>query len=225
MDLIVIGILIVAVVALSVVLGTRLRGRGQPSISIQSSIEQIREIGHLSVFKIFTKEIVTASKHDWGDVGSRYFGWILTTKKMAMVFEFQIDFRYDLRSPEFTIQEAGRNRVIIRMPQCIHEVQLENIQFYDEQHGRFLPWLLPDLLSGFFSRGFSEQDKNDLVAAAKRQAQVQARAVISSFLVNAENSATTTLRAVCRSLGVDDVVFDFQRATEPQVNVSYGEAA
>jgi hypothetical protein len=43
--------------------------------------------------------------------------------------------------------------------------------------------------------------------------------------VNAENSATTTLRAVCRSLGVDDVVFDFQRATEPQVNVSYGEAA
>jgi hypothetical protein len=119
MDLIVIGILIVAVVALSVVLGTRLRGRGQPSISIQSSIEQIREIGHLSVFKIFTKEIVTASKHDWGDVGSRYFGWILTTKKMAMVFEFQIDFRYDLRSPEFTIQEAGRNRVIIRMPQCM----------------------------------------------------------------------------------------------------------
>lgn len=224
-ELIVIGILLVAVVALALVLGFRLRGRAPASISIHSSIEQIREIGHLSVFKIFTKEIVTATKHDWGGVGSRYFSWVLTTKKMAMVFEFEIDFRYDLRSPEFQIQDAGRGRVIVRMPPCLHEVRLENIQFYDEQHGRLLPWLLPDLLSGFFSRGFSEQDKNDLVVAAKRQAETQARAVIGSFLLNVENSATTTLRAICRSLGAEDVVFDFQRMTEPQVNVSYEEAA
>jgi hypothetical protein len=224
-ELIVIGILLVAVVALALVLGFRLRGRAPASISIHSSIEQIREIGHLSVFKIFTKEIVTATKHDWGGVGSRYFSWVLTTKKMAMVFEFEIDFRYDLRSPEFQIQDAGRGRVIVRMPPCLHEVRLENIQFYDEQHGRLLPWLLPDLLSGFFSRGFSEQDKNDLVVAAKRQAETQARAVIGSFLLNVENSATTTLRAICRSLGAEDVVFDFQRETEPQVNVSYEEAA
>lgn len=221
---IVIGFLFTLVVVLAVVLGRRMRGRA-PNISIHSSIEQIREIGHLSVFKVFTKEIVTATKHDWGDVGSRYFSWILTTKKMAMIFEFQIDFRYDLRSPEFKIQDAGRGRVIIRMPPCIHEVQLADIQFYDEQNGRFLPWLLPDLLSGFFSRGFSEGDKNDLIAAAKRQAEVQARTVISSFLVNVENSATSTLRAVCRSLGAEEIVFDFQRTTEPQVNVSYGAAA
>jgi hypothetical protein len=223
MELLVIGILIIAVVGLAVALGMRMRKPVPASISIQSSIEQIREIGHLSVFKVYTKEIVTATKHDWGGVGSRYFSWILTTKKMAMVFEFQIDFRYDLRSPEFAIQDAGRNRAIVRMPPCLYEVQLDNIQFYDEQHGRLLPWLLPDLLGGFFSRGFSEQDKNELVAAAKRQAEVQARAVIRAFLVNVENSATTTLRAICRSLGADDVVIEFQRVKEPEVTVSYEE--
>ena len=219
-------VLLVAIVAvLAVVLGLLLRSRTSASISVYSSIEQIREIGHLSAFKVFTKEIVTETKHDWGDVGSRYFTWILTRKKMAMVFEFQIDFRYDLRSPEFKIQEAGRGKVTVRMPPCIYEVLLQNVQFYDEQEARLLPWLLPDLLNGFFSKGFAEHEKNELVKAAKRQAESQARSVINSFLVNVENSATTTLRAICRSLGAKEVVLEFQRVPDPQVNVSYGTAA
>jgi hypothetical protein len=216
------GLSLGATSVLALVLALRLRSRMRRDISIYSDIEQIREIGHLSVLKVYTKEIVTESKHDWGDIGSRYFGWILTTKKMAMVFEFQIDFRYDLRSPAFSIHGADRGTVIVRMPPCIHEVTLQNVQFYDEQQARLLPWLLPDLLNGFFSRGFTEQDKNGLIAAAKRQAEHQARAVIKSFLVNVEGSATTTLRAICRSLGAREVVLDFEHESEPRVSVSYG---
>src|SRR5262245_32732675 len=161
------GLLLGATSILALVLALRLRSRSRSRIAVHSSIEQIREIGHLSVFKVFTKEIVTESKHDWGDIGSRYLSWILTTKKMAMVFEFQIDFRYDLRSPAFSIRAADRGTAIVRMPPCIHEVTLQDVEFYDEQQARLLPWLLPDLVNGFSSRGFTEQDRNELVAAAK----------------------------------------------------------
>ncbi len=221
--LLVLSLLVTSVVAFTV--GYRMRARPGTLISIHSTLEQIREIGHLSVFKVFTKEIVTESKHDWGDIGSRYFSWILTTKKMAMVFEFQIDFRYDLRSPLFRIHEAERGKFVVSMPPCIYEVTLLNVQFYDEQQPRLLPWLLPDLLNGFFSRGFTERDKNELVSAAKRQAEAQARAIIDDFLTNVEGSATTTLRAICRSLGAREVRFEFTREVEPQVSVAYGPVA
>ncbi|MFA7644893.1 MAG: hypothetical protein WCX92_06845, partial [Thermovirgaceae bacterium] len=76
------------------------RGR---ETTIHSSIQQLKSIGQLSVFKVLTKEIVTEVDHSWGEIGKKYFSWILSNRKMAMIFEFVIDFRYDLRSPDFQI--------------------------------------------------------------------------------------------------------------------------
>ena len=67
------------------------------------SLEGMRAVGELSVFKVITKEIVTETDYSFGEFGRKYLRWAFTQKKLAMIFEFQIDFRYDLRSPQFSI--------------------------------------------------------------------------------------------------------------------------
>jgi len=217
-------LVLVAVIVVLAVLLARRRGGKPGEIVVHSSLERIRDIGHLSAFKVYTKEIVTETKHDWGDVGSRYFAWILSTKKMAMVFEFEIDFRYDLRSPDLSIKPVGPGVFLVKMPPCLHEVHLVTVRFYDEQQARLLPWLLPDLLNGFFAKGFGEEEKNRLVAAAKAGAEEQARRVIGTLLPNVEESAKRTLLAIATSLGAREVVFEFAREKAPAVHVTY-EAA
>ena len=85
-------------------------------IAIYSSIEQLRSVGELVAFKMVTKEIVTASQHWLGDIGKRYFQWFVSTKKMAMIFEFDIDFRYNLRSPDFIIEQVNEGNFLLKMP-------------------------------------------------------------------------------------------------------------
>lgn|GEM_PF-1627794 len=51
------------VVALLALFRSRRAGLG---LSIHSTIQHMRSIGHLSVFKVFTKEIVTQTDHSWG---------------------------------------------------------------------------------------------------------------------------------------------------------------
>ena len=73
---------------------------------LHSSLEGMRAVGELSVFKAITKEIVTETDYSFGDFGRKYLRWAFSQKKLAMIFEFQIDFRYDLRSPEFAIESS-----------------------------------------------------------------------------------------------------------------------
>ena len=82
-------------------------GSSGPTMQIFTSIENLRSVGELVVFKIITKEIVTTAEHWFGERGKKYFQWLVSTKKMAMIFEFEIDFRYDLQSPDFLIEEKG----------------------------------------------------------------------------------------------------------------------
>lgn len=50
-------------------------------ICVYSSVEQLRSVGELVVFKMVTKEIVTASQHWFGEIGEKYFQWLVSTKK------------------------------------------------------------------------------------------------------------------------------------------------
>lgn len=191
-------------------------------IQIFSSIEQLKAIGQLSVYKVLTKEIVTETDHTWGDFGNRYLSWVLSGKKMAMIFEFEIDFRYNLQSPRFEIVEKSEGAYSVIMPPCDYEVHIRDIRFYDEQGTKLLPWLLPDLLNGFISGGFSEEDKNKLVDAAKGHAQKQALELINNIQSEVQKSATTTLESISRAFGATDLDFSFatQTATKVEVAVS-----
>jgi hypothetical protein len=222
----ILAIIVVILVALVMVLFVRLRKKAPSSareISLLSSLETVRTIGHLSVFKAYTKEIVTETDHSWGAFGKKYLSWVLSNKKMAMIFEFEIDFRYDLRSDEFSITESSPECYIFTLPPCIYEAHIRNIQFYDEQGARLFPWLLPDLLSGFLPAGFSEDDKNRLVADARSHAEQQAKQLIHNLESDVQASAKRTLESITHSLGVKKVDFEFLQAVEPQLKVEFLE--
>lgn len=208
------GFIIASVLAFVIIRARRRRSgtsKGRET-SVQSSIQQLKAIGQLSVFKVFTKEIVTEIDHSWGEIGKKYLSWILSKKKMAMIFEFEIVFRYDLRSPDFQIIEEPEGGYLFRMPVCGHETNIRDIQFYDEQKSKFVPWLLPDLLNTIFGDGFNEQDKNRLKDAARRAAESQAESMIVGFGPDVEQSAMQTLQSLARAFGAENVRFEFLHA-------------
>lgn len=212
------------VASLAVALLALLRSRrARRGISIHSTIQHMRSIGHLSVFKVYTKEIVTQTDHTWGEFGAKFLSWAISGKKMAMIFEFEIDFRYDLRRPDFRIEESSERGYTIVMPPCFHEVHIRNISFYDEQRSRFLPWLLPDLVSGFLGGGFTEADKNRLVAAARGHAETQAAELIGNLQSEVQNSAKATLQSISKAFGAEDVSFEFAPEGRLEMTVDLAE--
>jgi len=188
-----------------------------------SSVEQIRAIGELSVFKAYTKEIVTEVDHAWGEFGKKYLRWMLSNKKMAMIFEFEIDFRYDLRSPVFRVEEDHGAYTFV-MPECFHEIHIRDIHFYDEQKSRLIPWLLPDFINSIFTDGFSEEDRNRIKDEAKKRAEEQARGIISRLSPDVERSASRTLLSLARALGAQKVFFTFNNTGRDAVrSVEFAE--
>ena len=142
---------------------------------------------------------------------------------MAMIFEFEIDFRYNLQSQDFNISEKGADVYSVVMPPCDYEVNIRDIRFYDEQGSKLLPWLLPDLLNGFISDGFSEEDKNKLVDAAKHHAKNQALELINNIQSEVQKSAKSTLESISRAFGATHVEFTFSTQTVPSVEVEVSE--
>jgi len=78
--------------ALGIVIGWWLNRKQSKSTQTQiySSIEELRAIGKLSVFKAVTKEIITETDHTFGEFGRKYLKWAFSKKKLAMVFEFEV---------------------------------------------------------------------------------------------------------------------------------------
>lgn len=218
----VVGLLVALLIAAVILL---LRRRPARRMSIHATVEHMKSIGQLSVFKVVTKEIVTETDHSFGEFGSKYLSWALSRKKMAMIFEFEIDFRYDLRRPEFEIIGADQGSFIIKMPPCFYGVHIRDIRFYDEQKSKFLPWLLPDLLNGFLGPGFTEEDKNRLVAAARTHAQSQAEELVQSLESEVQNSAKATLQSISRAFGASFVAFDFDTDKPEAVAVEVSSQA
>ena len=195
-----------------------LRGKGGakgPSIRATAAIEELRAIGVLSVFKAVTKEIVTARDHSLGDLGKRYLEWLITSKKMAMIFEFDIDFQYDLRDPAFAVQADGPGRYRLQMPRCDYVVHVRDVTFYDEQGGKLLPIILPDAINKILGGGFNEEDRNKLMDEAKAQAGQLAQNLARRLSSEVQTSARQTMEMLAKSFGAQSVRVVFPDA-EPR---------
>jgi hypothetical protein len=212
MDGFLIGALVGFVIAVILAIVWRRRGRKEPrgkGVHVHASIEELRSVGELVVFKMITKEIVTAADHWFGEFGKRYLTWLLSNKKMAMIFEFEIDFRYDLRSNDFVIEAAGGNSYRLKMPKCFYQTHIRDVYFYDEQSSKLLPWLIPDLLNRAFGPGFNESDKNRLKEEAKQQAGLMARDFVERMRSEVQGSAKKTLETLGKAFGAESVTVDF----------------
>ena len=190
-------------------------GRRGMEINATAAIEELRAIGVLSAFKAVTKEIVTARDHSLGDLGRRYLEWLITSKKMAMIFEFDIDFQYDLRDPSFDVQEEEPGRYRLRMPRCDYVVHVRNVTFYDEQGGKLLPIILPDVINKILGGGFNEVDRNKLMEEAKTQAEKLAQNLARRLRSEVQTSARQTMEMLAKSFGAASVRVEFADA-EPR---------
>ena len=203
------------------------RKGGAKSLDIRAvaAIEELKAIGVLSVFKAVTKEIVTARDHSLGDLGKRYLEWLITSKKMAMIFEFDIDFQYDLRDPAFAVQEEGPGRYRLRMPRCDYVVHVRNVTFYDEQGGKLLPIILPDAINKILGGGFNEEDRNKLVDEAKLQAEKLAENLARRLSSEVQTSARQTMEMLAKSFGAQSVRVVFPDAEPHKAQLVESSAA
>ncbi|MCG3181563.1 MAG: hypothetical protein BIFFINMI_03961 [Phycisphaerae bacterium] len=183
------------------------RGRGGRT-QVFIAIEQMRSVGELVVFRILAKEIVTHSDHWAGDFGQRFLSWLWSDRKLAMVFEFDIDFRYDLRSSAFQIIDLGQGRYQLKMPPCRYEVGIKRSSVYDFQAGKLR--LLPDLLNLFGQAG--KDDINELMEEAQKNIAQTARELVESKRGDIEQSARQTMEALAKGFGVASVAIDFSES-------------
>ena len=203
------------------------RKGGAKSLEIRAvaAIEELKAIGVLSVFKAVTKEIVTARDHSLGDLGKRYLEWLITSKKMAMIFEFDIDFQYDLRDPSFAVQEDGPGRYRLQMPRCDYVVHVRNVTFYDEQGGKLLPIILPDAINKILGGGFNEEDRNKLMDEAKAQAEKLAENLARRLSSEVQTSARQTMEMLAKSFGAQSVRVVFPDAEPHKAQLVESSAA
>jgi len=206
MDAAIALVAVIVGVGLGWLLAARRRAPVTPTTVAHVSLEGLRAVGELTVFRALTKEIVTETDYSFGEFGRKYLRWVFSQKKLAMIFEFQIDFKYDLKSPDFVVSDLrdplGNDITELRLPPVQAEISVRNLRFYDEQRSKFMPWLLPDLLNGAFGPGFNEEDKNRLLDGAISHARGHAQQLIEQLRPEVEAAARTTLVPLARSLGV-----------------------
>ncbi len=205
------------------------RGRGPrtgaaPKIAVHASIEELRSIGELSVFKALTKEIVTARDHWAGSFGQRYLEWLFTSKKMAMIFAFDIDFRFDLRDPAFRIIKTDSGGYRLELPPLRYDIHIRDITFYDEQKTKMMPWLVPDLINAAFGAGFNEQDRNKLKDEARAQAEKLAAHLVRRLKPEVHSSARETLLLLARGFTDAPVEIVFEDKAPVQSAVEFAAA-
>jgi len=221
------GFFVGLLVALIVLLTWRFARRGRrgrtgqvaSDVTFESFITSMRAVGELSVFRVMTKEVLTASDHWFGEFGKKYLNWLLSEQRITLIIEFDVDFRYDLTDPAFEVDRRSEHDVRMILPPCRYEVLIRDMRIHSEDKSELLPWLMPDLLGRFFTGGFSVEAKNKLIAETRQEASRFAGKLVSKANSEAQASAVRTLTMLAQGLGAWHVDFTFQEAAEFEARV------
>ena len=186
-----------------------------PKLNVSSYLVQI---GELRVYRAYMKEIVTSVDHVWGDIGKKYFSWMLSEKKLAMVFEFEVDFVYNLLSKDFKVIDDGKG-ISIKMPKCKYDVKIKDFYFYDEQGTRLK--ILPEFLSSLFDGGVSEDEKNELVKMAIKQVEEISKIVAMKIQLDVDSTTKETIKNLLVGFNkrIDSFNFYENNVSQDQVNI------
>ena len=178
----------------------------------------LTRIGELRVYRAYMKEIVTSVDHVWGEIGKKYFSWMLSEKKIAMVFEFEVDFVYNLLSKDFKV-EQNQSSISVIMPKCKYDVKIKDFYFYDEQGTRLK--ILPEFLSSIFDGGVSENEKNELVKMAIKQVKEISKKVASNIQSDVDNTTRETINNLIIGYNehIDSFKFYEKKIGHDQVNI------
>jgi hypothetical protein len=208
--------------------GRKRADAGPQTLEIQHFVTSMRAVGELSVFRVMTKEVITASDHWLGEFGKKYLHWLLSSRRITLIIEFDVDFRYDLTDPAFAIERTGPEDVRFVLPPCRHEVLIRDMRVHSEDNTELLPWLMPEMLNRFLAGGFSPEAKNKLIQETRQEATRFAGGLVAKATGEAQASATRTLTMLAQGLGARRVDFDFGAAASagfhPSVDTSRIEA-
>jgi len=178
----------------------------------------LTRIGELRVYRAYMKEIVTSVDHVWGEIGKKYFSWMLSEKKLAMVFEFEVDFVYNLFSKDFKV-EQNQSGLSLTMPRCKYDVKIKDFYFYDEQGTRLK--ILPEFLSSIFDGGVSEDEKNELVKMAIQQVEEIAKKVAKNIQSDVDKTTRATINNLIMGFNehIDSFQFNEKNISNEQVHI------
>ena len=178
----------------------------------------LTRIGELRVYRAYMKEIVTSVDHVWGEIGKKYFSWMLSEKKLAMVFEFEVDFVYNLFSKDFKV-EQNQGGLTVKMPRCKYDVKIKDFYFYDEQGTRLK--ILPEFLSSIFDGGVSEDEKNELVKMAIKQVEEIAKKVAKNIQSDVDKTTRATINNLIMGFNehIDSFKFNEKNISDEQVHI------
>ena len=178
----------------------------------------LTRIGELRVYRAYMKEIVTSVDHVWGEIGKKYFSWMLSEKKLAMVFEFEVDFVYNLFSKDFKV-EQNQSGLSVTMPRCKYDVKIKDFYFYDEQGTRLK--ILPEFLSSIFDGGVSEDEKNELVKMAIQQVEEIAKKVAKNIQSDVDKTTRATINNLIMGFNehIDSFQFNEKNISNEQVHI------
>jgi len=216
--------LVVALVAWGVWKVAR-RGRREKATAVinhESFITSMKAVGELSVFRVMTKEVITASEHWFGEFGKKYLNWLLSEQRITLVIEFDVDFRYDLNDPQFKVERRGEGSFNVVLPPCRHDVLIRDMQIHSEDKTKLLPWLMPEVVDRVFTGGFSVDAKNKLISETKVQTSSYAGDLVRKATGEAQRSAARTLTMLAQGLGAERVEFEFTPSGkfQPEVDTS-----
>ena len=197
-------------------------GKAAPVLNHESFITSMKAVGELSVFRIMTKEVITASEHWFGEFGRKYLNWLLSEQRITLVIEFDVDFRYDLNDPQFQVRDRGEGSFQVVLPPCRHEVLIRDMRIHSEDKTKLLPWLMPEVVDRVVTGGFSVDAKNKLISETRLQASNYAGDLVRKATGEAQRSAARTLTMLAQGLGARKIDFEFTPSGEfhPQVDTS-----
>lgn len=214
MEIVVVALLVASLFINAAILFRKLAKPSKHPPGTQFITEKMAAVGELEVFRVVTKELA----NEIGD-SSRFW----SQKKMLIIYNLEIDFRYDLKSPEFRVETTAPGKYRVHLPACKHRVVLLELQIYDEQGGRFLSSLLPNFLASAFGNSITLDDRNKFIASGRAKAEEFARAQISNLEPSIQKSAEVTLSALARGFGASEVAVMFNSAPTAQIAVEQVE--
>lgn len=179
-------------------------------VDVRQTMMKLYEVGELIVYHIHLEQLVTKTSHPLGGVGE-YLTWIVSHKRIAVIFTFGIDIKYNLRDPAFRIEPdegGGPGCFKLVLPPPSISPHILDIRIQDEENSRLLPLLLGDITKTI-GPGFGPEEKTKLLAEARVQSELTARQMNAKLQTQVQNAARQTLETIARGFGAKQISVAF----------------
>jgi hypothetical protein len=164
-------------------------------------LQGIQEMGDLVSLSAVMKDIGTITEPPkWYKARS---------KKMMLICEFELEYRFNLRDAQFL--DASDGTVTLQLPPCRVKNSLLDVVIYDEQDGEYLPWPYDGLIKDTITTA----ERNRMLREAKQNAMSAANNIDTQMLSRAEHSAKKTLQILAKAIGLkEELDVQFRDASE-----------